>query len=537
MRGNRSYLTPLAAMLVVVVATGTVLAAGEACVRVFKRGVLALPYNAAFLGIATLDNPDGSRSDALLFSSFFNVVKDEATDEVDRFIVPDFAGLVRGIDGLDLQAFDPERDMEVLTDRGREQPLTVWPNKTDRVPDGVLPFEGIVVPGGFLAASAPGRIAIINLDDPERGEYVVVEAGTAPPVCRGGEFSNERWDYHKVVFLDVDGDGLPDIVTVRAAFQPFMFGCPPVGELVWFRNPGETLAPEVPWEERVLVGLPLEPGGPEINLDLADLNGDGSLEIIATHFLTSDAISIFGPPAGGNWADVDPAAGRPARSHVIMTGQGRPFGVQAVDLNLDGRLEVLATNHQGDGCFEVTDDEIPGRVIALQQPVSGRLFEDPWTVRILKDDIRPNPTYPPPARGPGRLAPNRAVAFWPVRALEGRVRPWVVVGGDEAPKVWVLRPPTWRGSNDWDYSSVAIFDINDHYGQGTTQRLTDDGRSVTLSTIGGLDWRYDRPGALGFAEIWAPVFEAGEVHVFSFRPLAGYPRISCPPDTGLSCGD
>lgn len=513
---------------------GSVLANSEACVRVFKKGVLMLPFNTGFLGIVSLDDGNGRQRDALLMSSFFNVQKDAEGEAVERFLMPDGSAVLRNLDELDFASPDAAAGAEIITDRGRDQPLTEWPNKTDRVPDGVLPFEAIIVPGGFLAASRPGRIVIIDMADPQRQEYVVVEAGDAPPVCSDGEFRNERWDYHKVAWLDIDGDGLKDILTVRAAFKPFMFRCPPMGELVWFRNPGADLAPGVPWQENVLYGLPDQLGGPEINLDLADLDGDGVPELIATHFLTSDTISIFSPPEGLGWSDVDPSAGRPLRRHVIMSGQGRPFGVQAVDLNLDGRLEVLATNHQGDGCFKVTDDEIPGRVIALQQPASGRLFDEDWTVHVLKDDIRPNPTFPAPVRGPGRLTPNRAVAFWPIRWLEGRVRPWIAVSGDEAPNVWVLRPPTWRQSNDWNYRSSTIFDINDHYGEGTTQRLTDDGRGVSISTIGGLDWRYDGPGAWAFAEIWAPVFEAGHIHVFTFRPW-GNERVRCPTNTLIGC--
>jgi len=532
---GRKFAITLAAFTGTALAAATVMANSETCVRIFKRGVIELPFTAAFLGIAPLPDAQGVERDALLLSSFFNVEKDAAGEGVERFLMPDMAAVIPGLDDLDLADFNADRDAEIITDRGRDEALSIWPNKTDRVPEGILPFNAIVVPGGFLAATGPGRLVLVDMDDPARTEYLVIEAGTAPPSCGDEGLRNERWDYHKAVWLDIDGDGLKDLVTVRAAFQPFMFGCPPMGELVWFRNPGEQIRPDVPWEEHVLLGLPDTPGGPEINLDLADLNGDGIPEIIATHFLTSDAISIFGAPEGGQWRDVDPAAGVLPRQQVIMTEQGRPFGVQAVDLNLDGRLEVLATNHQGDGCFAVTDDEIPGRVIALQQPASGRLFDEPWTVRILKDDIRPNPTFPAPVRGPGRLAPNRAAAFWPIRWLEGRIRPWIVVGGDEAPKVWILRPPTRRQSNDWNYSSAAIFDINDYYGEGTTQRLQDDSRNVSYSTIGGLNWRYDRPGAWGFAEIYAPVFEAGHIHIFSFRPYAGFERVSCVADVALPC--
>jgi hypothetical protein len=147
-------------------------------------------------------------------------------------------------------------------------------------------------------------------------------------------------------------------------------------------------------------------------------------------------------------------------------------------------------------------------VLALVSPASGRIVDDPWTTQILKDGIRPQPTIPQPERGPGRLAPNRAMAFWPQRSLQGRVRPWIVVGGDEASKIWTLRPVAPRARGDWRYVSDVVFDINVHYGPGTTQRLRSDPQGVKIGTIGGISWRYDRPGPDGRAEIFAPVFEA-----------------------------
>jgi hypothetical protein len=131
------------------------------------------------------------------------------------------------------------------------------------------------------------------------------------------------------------------------------------------------------------------------------------------------------------------------------------------------------------------------------------------------------------------------VAFWPIRWLEQRVRPWILVGGDEASRVWVLKPASQR-KDDWTYESYTIFDINDHYGPGTTQTIrTEDPQGEVISTIGGVAWRYDRPGAWGFAEIYVPVFEARQVHVFTFRsgPFGGsqLPRVTCSDDVTLAC--
>jgi hypothetical protein len=520
------------------IAAGSSALAAEACVSLYRKGVLNVPFNPAFLHVTAFPTGNGTETrDALLMSSFFNVEKDPAGEKVTRVFERDLTAWIPDLAGVEASTFDARKQLEVLTDRAGEPFRHVWPNESDRVPDGVVPFRAVVVPGGFLATPKPGRITVVNLDDPGRTEYVVVEAGTGTPDCSAGKtpdrIRNDRWFYHQALFHDMDGDGRKDLITARANLMPFLYQCPPVGELVWFRNPGPALKPDVPWEARVLVGLPAETNGPEVNLALADLDGDGVPEIIATHFFTSDNITVFGAPAGGQWKDVDPAQ-RPLRRKAIMTGQGRPFAVEPEDLNGDGRIDILTSNHQGDGCFDVTKDAIPGRVIALEQPASGRLFDEDWTTRILKDNIRPNPTFPKPVRGPGRLAPNRAIAFWPERALEGREKPWIVVGGDEASKVWVLKPVSER-KDDWRYESVTIFDINDHYGANTTQTIALDPKGEVISTIGGLAWRYDRPGNDGMAELYIPVFEARQIHVFSFRKGRRADRVRCPADVTIAC--
>ena len=480
---------------------------GDFCPSIYPKAKITLPFNPAFLHVQEFDTPDGGHKHGLLMSSFFNVVKNPEGDRVEGFAKRDLVALIRNLDAVGSKDFRIDQELQILTDLDGE-PRQVWPNETSRVPDGVLPFEAVVSPQGFQVAPKPGRLSIINLDDPNYTEYIVDQSSFKPPRCEPGSADNQPWFYHDARFHDIDEDGLKDIVSVRSSFRIRGGMCPPTGELVWFKNPGDALAPEEEWQETVLVGQSPAPGGPEINMNLVDIDGDGVVEVIATHFFKHDGITVYGPPRGKTWADVDSKAGVEVRQRDIMRNQGRPFAVEIVDLNFDGRLDVLTSNHQGDGCFDVTDDDIPGRVLAIEQPADGRLFDSDWQVHIIKDDIRPNPTYPPPERGPGRLAPNRALALWPQRAQEGQQRPWVLVGGDEASKVWLLRPREADAEN-WDYDSAVVFDINDHYGAMATQTLLDDPQGVSISTIGGLSWRYDQPGRKGSPRFTFPCSKPG----------------------------
>ena len=97
----------------------------------------------------------------------------------------------------------------------------------------------------------------------------------------------------------------------------------------------------------------------------------------------------------------------------------------------------------------------------------------------------------------------------------------------------MLKPASNR-QNDWRYESVTIFDINAHYGANTTQTIALDPKGEVISTIGGLAWRYDRPGKDGMAELYIPVFEARQVHIFSFRKGKRANRVRCPTDITIA---
>ena len=137
-----------------------------------------------------------------------------------------------------------------------------------------------------------------------------------------------------------------------------------------------------------------------------------------------------------------------------------------------------------------------------------------------------------------RLAPGKAKAFYPSRAQEAdpSTRPCIVVGGDEAGKVWILTPVEGPGSimtGDLEYEDHVIFDINVKF-VDMCKTQTDVRPGVTISTLGAVETRYDRTGADGVTEIFIPVFEAKVIFVYSFRAEGG-PVVECLPDETLGC--
>ena len=135
------------------------------------------------------------------------------------------------------------------------------------------------------------------------------------------------------------------------------------------------------------------------------------------------------------------------------------------------------------------------------------------------------------------MAPGHAKPFYPIRFLEGWAKPFILVTGDEASKVWILSPENIWDPNNWNYVSTVIFDLNDYYGPGATQSPMEGTNGVTNSTVGAAAIRYDTTHLDGRAEIYVPAFEAKDVHVFSFRRTNRTRKVQPLDDITVECPD
>jgi len=186
------------------------------------KGTIDLDFNPAFLSVAEFDGDPAGLS--LYVTSFFNAAYKERIFPINLFlglaIISFERDLVARIPGIDqvVQADAYESaEVEELTDLNPFSFLcfgpyykTEWPNDAIKVPEGVFPFQALLIPQGFLVDPQPGRLSVINMDDPNRREFVIDETK---------KFFFPRY-YHEVVFYDMNGDGLLDIVAARSPFHP-----------------------------------------------------------------------------------------------------------------------------------------------------------------------------------------------------------------------------------------------------------------------------------------------------------------------------
>ena len=128
--------------------------------------------------------------------------------------------------------------------------------------------------------------------------------------------------------MDIDGDGLPDIAATTGESK----------HVEWYRNPGKSGAA---WTAH-RAGEMQESVYPD-RVALADLNGDGLPDIIATE--------ENGQASGAKtywWEHPKSLDGDPAWKRHLLTTQATTHGLDVADINHDGTLDLVTGEHRGD---------------------------------------------------------------------------------------------------------------------------------------------------------------------------------------------
>ena len=129
-----------------------------------------------------------------------------------------------------------------------------------------------------------------------------------------------------VVVADMDGDSRPDVVASSQLDDT----------IAWYRN-GAATGASTSFTEHVITNAAEE----ALSLELADLNGDGRLEILSASE-DDDSIAWFANLGGGN-----PASLFGARQ-ILVEGVRNAKSVVGADLDGDGRVDVLSLSPDDD---------------------------------------------------------------------------------------------------------------------------------------------------------------------------------------------
>ena len=157
---------------------------------------------------------------------------------------------------------------------------------------------------------------------------VVMRGENGSPVSIFKQVSKTNWIRKDVdpgvgrnglALVDIDQDGRLDIV---------------VGG-VWLRNPGDVI--NGTWVAHTFASW-----NPYAAIDVADMNGDGKPDLILSVSEDVGNLSWFenpgNPGSASSWVE-----------HPIDTGLASSHAVFAVDMDLDGRLDIVASEYRGSG--------------------------------------------------------------------------------------------------------------------------------------------------------------------------------------------
>ncbi len=316
-----------------------------------------------------------------------------------------------------------------------------WPNEVRELQfpnsfgnDFVSVADGFLVPG-----RSTGGVHLVNRETGDSAKISTDKRG---------------WFYHRAITRDWDNDGLNDVISARA--KTSLFGGESQAELVWFKNPGNL---DQAWQEEVIVQ------GPGVMFEIADLNGDNEVEILATQFFSQRFVV---------YSKVD-GAYVPVYTDDTL---GKAFDLELADINNDGRTDVLVTNHEDDERAAVFTYEIPS-------DLTGE-----WTRHTLYEGFE---TRQP---GPNQGSPGNAVAIHPDQN-DTSGKPWILVSGDGTQRAHILKP-TSEDAGNWDYEKTDILDA---------------GATVGLSSAADLNGD-------GLLEVMVPSYDKNVIYVFEFERSA-----------------
>lgn len=343
----------------------------------------------------------------------FNYVNN-STGEFDLYISsfgPFRSGSVQTVNNINSQILSNEFTVSTAIDSLK------WPNEITQVPAEIFGENVFAVADGFLVpGKATGSITVFNK---ERNVNFKLTKD------KGGFF------YHRVVWHDVNGDGLLDAITARAK-KP-MIGRSR-GELVWLEQPVNNKAST--WKEHFITE------GPDVHFRISDLDGNGEIEIISTEFF-------------GKKLSITEQKGNAWERTIIDSNLGSAFDLALEDVNNDGKKDLLVTNHEGDSNASVFVYEVPANI------------HDKWTRHTIHSGFVTR------QKGMGQASPGEAMAVHPSKdSLNSK--PVILVSGDGSQHAHILIPIS-EDPNNWEYKADTFLNAGCTVGKMAVTDVNSDG--------------------------------------------------------------
>lgn len=344
-----------------------------------------------------------------------------------------------------------------------------WPNVATIVDESVFGFKAAIIGSGFLVPShTTGGIWIVELD----AEPKVLRSG---PVKITKDLNSWRpdsgWFYHQGTLVDMNGDGRLDIVTSRCAYSVEPWN-PKQGKLVWLEHPAADALGGAPWIEHSMQD------GPDFLFEIAPKAVAGTeFGACAAEYIGERLSYVHGSERVGY------------STRVVDADLGHGFGCTWVDLNGDGKLDLLATNHlnQNGSVFAYSwEGNLADASTHVQKHVLASGFSAATTAA-------------------GQASPGDAIPFF-AKTSNKEGKPLLLVSADNGNYICVLVPNAPHDPSDWTYTKQMIEYI---------------GADVGRAAIGDTDGD-------GVNELFVPAYDAGQLVQYKIKVTGNSGAVATP---------
>ena len=389
----------------------------------------------------------------LKHAAFVNVAKFE--DEEEFLLVSTFTGSPFGHGYVymvpNIRDAVKAGDVSDLDPVQLDTPKFEWPNDVQAVPQDVFGERAIVVPDGFLVpGKSDGGVYIVRMDATE----LTKTTETVTISKKKGYF------HHMGYWVDLNGDGRKDFITARSNAKAGE------GELLWLEHPEGGLDSGEMWTEHVLGNMA------DVSIEVDTLpQYKHEVVVFAAQFF-DEKVSMH---------RVSTRDGSLVQSKVIDDGTiMSAYNVSLVDLNGDGKKELLVNNHE-------TKDKDDG---IWAYPFPNDPMNDDWTRFTVASDFKNAFSLAVP-----NMAPGFAYAVWP-NGYKKHERAHIFVAGDGDHAAHALYPT--GDSSQFEYENTIFDNAKGTVGCLAFSDLDDDG------------WQ----------EIWMPNYDKGNITLWKLSAKA-----------------
>jgi hypothetical protein len=229
--------------------------------------------------------------------------------------------------------------------------------------------------------------------------------------------NSDGYFYHMGFWIDLNGDGRKDFLTAKCNAKAGQ------GKLVWYEHPVGGLDTEN-WTEHIIAT------GPDVGIEADFLpQYPGEVVVFAAQFFDQKLGLYRVSLADGSLID----------SRIIDSTTLSAYSVQMVDLNSDGKKELLMNNHEKDNttngiwAYTIPSDLMTG-IFEKHTITTG--FKNAFSLTV------PN------------MSPGFPYPIWPNTATEGTERAHILIAGDGDHTVSMATPT--GSASSFEYTRAAI---------------------------------------------------------------------------------